>query len=73
MNGQNEREIRELLKDAMGPGPSEELRRDLWPDMLRRLGRQPVHVQWFDWILAAIVGGALAFFPTAIPVLLYHL
>ena len=65
-----------------------QLRRDLWPAMLQRL-QQPDALRawfeqswfeqswfnqaWFDWALGAAVVALLAFFPSAIPVLLYHL
>jgi hypothetical protein len=72
MNQRDERAILELLKQAVPPVTDTELRRDLWPDMLKRLDRQPVRVPWFDWALAACVGAALLFFPGVIPALLYH-
>ena len=70
-------DIREKLREALPPvgqlenGP--ELRRDLWPDMLRRLEQSPVRVPWFDWALLAISGAAAIFFPALIPALAYHL
>ena len=75
-NEENDEEIRTLLKQAVAPVKDTELRRDLWPQMLRRLEEQPaavVGVPWFDWALAAILGAVLIFFPGAIPALLYHL
>jgi hypothetical protein len=67
----------EELRDAIPPldelGHAAELRRDLWPDMLRRLGRPQARVPWFDWALLATAGAAAIFFPALIPVLLYHL
>jgi hypothetical protein len=70
-------DIREKLRDALRPvGQLEieaELRRDLWPDMLRRLEQSPVRVPWFDWALLAISGAAAIFFPALIPALAYHL
>lgn len=68
--------MREELRDAMPPldqlGHGAELRRDLWPDMLRRLERPQARVPWFDWALLATAGAAAIFFPALIPVLLYH-
>jgi DNA-directed RNA polymerase specialized sigma24 family protein len=59
------------------------LGRDLWPAMLQRLQQPAAPVAWFeqawfnqawfDWALGAAVVAWLAFFPAAIPVLLYHL
>jgi len=70
-------DIREKLRDALPPvGQLEneaELRRDLWPDMLRRLEQSPVRVPWFDWALLAILSAAAIFFPALIPALAYHL
>ncbi|MGB2592872.1 MAG: hypothetical protein WBG02_11735 [Candidatus Acidiferrum sp.] len=72
MNHQNDRDLRELLKRIMPPANTE-LPRDLWPSMLERLGRQPVRVPWFDWLLAACAGAIMIFFPGIIPALFYHL
>jgi hypothetical protein len=74
-------EIKALLKTAIPPVGDPELRRDLWPQMLRKLDEQPVStnsaastaVPWFDWALAAILSALLIIFPGTIPALLYHL
>jgi hypothetical protein len=65
-----------------------ELSRDLWPAMLQRLQRPSApgawfrqawlnqawfNQVWFDCALVAAAMAGLAFFPSAIPVLLYHL
>jgi hypothetical protein len=73
MNQQDDRELRALLKQAIPPVTDTELRRDLWPEMLKRLDRQAMRVPWFDWALAAVLGAILLLFPGAIPALLYHL
>jgi len=73
MNEQNDKEIRDLLKRSIAPITDTELRRDLWPDMLKKLSQQPVRVPWFDWALAAILSALLFVFPGTIPALLYHL
>jgi len=69
--------MREKLRDALAPLDAlengTELRRDLWPDMLRRLERPRIRVPWFDWALLATAGAAAIFFPALIPALLYHL
>lgn len=73
---ENSKEIEVLLEAAIAPVKNPELRRDLWPEMLRKLDerRSPLdHVPWFDWALAGILGAALFLFPGAIPALLYHL
>ncbi len=72
-NHENEKEIKALLKQALGPVQNTEPQRDLWPQMLQRLDAQPLRVPWFDWALAAAVAAALLFFPGTIPALLYHL
>ena len=68
--------MRDKLRDAMPPVQQvengAELRRDLWPEMLRRLERPQVRVPWFDWALLAGAGAAAIFFPALIPALLYH-
>lgn len=66
-------DLREELRGALSPLGRAELRRDLWPLMLRRLEKPPVGVPWFDWTLLALTGAALVFFPVLIPALLYHL
>ena len=73
---ENNEEMKNLLKQAIAPVRDTELRRDLWPQMLRMLVEQPtpvVSVPWFDWALAAILSAVLVFFPGSIPALLYHL
>jgi hypothetical protein len=75
---QNDQDIRELLKQTISSASHTELRRDLWPQMLEKLSRQPVHfplthVHWFDWVLAALAGAALLAFPGILPALFYHL
>jgi len=72
MNGQNEQEVREILRSTV-PRARTELRRDLWPEMLRRLDERPRRVAWIDWALVATIAGLLLLFPKAIPVLMYHL
>jgi hypothetical protein len=73
MKENNGREIRELLKRAMPPVLDPELRRDLWPEMLRRLDAQAPRVPWFDWALVVALLLWCLLFPKGIPVLLYHL
>ena len=66
-------DMRKQLGDAVPPLRETELRRDLWPDMLRRLEQPAVRVPWFDWALLAVSAAAAIFFPALIPALLYHL
>jgi hypothetical protein len=75
-NEEIDKEMKELLKQAVAPAQDAELRRDLWPQMLRKLEEQPppIHsVPWFDWALASLAAAALLFFPGIIPALFYHL
>jgi hypothetical protein len=73
MNKQSDKEIKELLKRSITPVVDTELRRDLWPEMVKKISQQPVSVPWFDWALAAILSALVIAFPAAIPTLLYHL
>jgi hypothetical protein len=76
VNEQDQERIKQLLKETMQPITGQvgsELRRDLWPAMLKRLEARPAKVPWFDWALIAAVAALLVFFPGAIPVFLYHL
>jgi hypothetical protein len=66
-------EVRQLLKDALPPVDTD-LRRDLWPLMLRKMQAQtPPRVAWFDWALLGLVGGVIVVFPDLFLVLVYHL
>ena len=68
--------MQQLLKQMMlsvAGRVGAELRRDLWPAMLKRVEARPVKVAWFDWALLGAVAVWLVFFPGAIPLLLYYL
>ena len=68
--------VQQLLKATMPTVASQsdgELRRDLWPMMLKSLEAPLVDVPWFDWALLAGVAMCLLFSPGAIPLLLYYL
>jgi hypothetical protein len=73
MSEANNEKIRELLRKAIPPVANRELKRDLWPQMLRRLEERPAQVPWFDWALVALLAIWFSFSPEAIPILLYHL
>jgi hypothetical protein len=74
MNEHDQKRIDQLLKMTLPlMEASGEPRRDLWPEMLKRLEARPAAVPWFDWALLAAAVACLAIFPGAIPVLLYHL
>lgn len=75
-NEEDNKEMKNLLKQVIAPAKDTELRRDLWPQMLRKLNDEAysaITVPWLDWALAAILGAVLVFFPGSIPALLYHL
>jgi len=67
----NDQEIKDLLKQSFGQ--ASELERDLWPQMLRRMGERTTTVPWFDWALLALVVAGLLLIPGTIPILLYQL
>ena len=73
MSEQNDERIRESLRKSIAPATDRELKRDLWPQMLRRLDERPLRVPWFDWALAALLAALILFFPEVIPALLYQL
>lgn len=74
---QNDHDLRHLLKQSLPPAAKTELPRDLWPQMLEKLSREPGpalgNVPWFDWLLAGFAAATLLFFPGVIPALFYHL
>jgi hypothetical protein len=72
MTGYGEKEIQRLLKEVVPP-VDRDLRRDLWPAMLRRLEAPPKSLPWYDWALMGGLGCWLVFFPSGILHLLYHL
>ena len=73
-HGQDEfNDLREKLRGTQPPIGQPELRRDLWPEMLRRLERPKIRVPWFDWALLGVASAVAIFFPALIPTLLYHL
>ena len=61
----NER-LKQLRADA-------ELKRDLWPDMRRRLDERTLRVSLLDWALLAAVAAWMFAFPREVLALLYHL
>ena len=72
MNEQDEA-LKKLLQRAAGGPADRELRRDLWPQMLRRLDQPRVRIPWWDWALAAALVLCLLLFPETIPAVLYQL
>ena len=72
MQEHDDETIREALKRAFPP-VDQELSRDLWPAMLRRLEKPVPAVPWYDWALIAGLAGVLLFFPKLVLLLAYHL
>jgi hypothetical protein len=76
MKPQEEERVEQLLRRCLAPvrtDGQDELRRDLWPEFLRRMETRAARVPWFDWALLAAVVVWLAFFREALPMFLYHL
>ncbi len=72
MNEHDDRQIREALRQSFRPIDTE-LRRDLWPSVLRRIDTRPATIPWYDWALIAASGAVFLFFPQMILVFVYHL
>ena len=74
-NEHDREQIKQLLKNSLPPISARVgtgLRRDLWPAMLKRLAASPPRCRGLTGLSVAVVTW-LAFFPGAIPVLVYHL
>ncbi len=70
---ETDQKLRELLKQAVPPVLHPEPRRDLWPQMLRRLEKTSIQVSGLDWALGALLVAGCALFPKAVVGLLYYL
>jgi hypothetical protein len=68
----DEKEIRQALQAAF-PAVDTGLRRDLWPDLLRRIETPPALVPWYDWILASCLAICVFFLPKFALLFAYHL
>ena len=73
MNDQIDARICELVRAAMATATNGELKRDLWPEMRRKLREPTIRPSWFDWGLAAASMFLLLLFPEAILGLVYLL
>jgi hypothetical protein len=72
VNSSRDEAVEKLLRRAMSP-MQEELERDLWPQMLRRLDERPtIRVPLLDWGLLAALAVILTLSPGAIPLVLWH-
>ena len=66
--------IKEALRRGVPARGAEVPRRDLWPDVARRLAvRSGARVHWVDWIVAAAAVTAVVALPEVFPTLLYLL
>ncbi len=75
MNHENTPDLKEMraaLQAALPPANAE-LRRDLWPAMLRRMEPAPPRVPWYDWALAAAIAAIFFIIPKFLLVLAYHI
>ena len=72
MNEHDDDRIRKALQQSFAP-VNTELRRDLWPAVLRKLDTRPARVPWYDWALIGLSASVFLFFPQLILVFAYHL
>ena len=72
MTEQDDRQIRDALKQSFPP-VNTQLRRDLWPLVLRRLDARKVGVPWYDWALVGLSAVMFFAFPRLVLVFAYHL
>lgn len=72
MTEHDDGQIREALQQAFPP-VNTEVRRDLWPAVLRKLDASPIRVPWYDWALIGLGASVFLFFPQLILVFAYHL
>lgn len=73
MNNSLDEQFGKFVRNAIVPVSEQELQKDLWPQMLRKLQDPGIRLPWFDWVLVALVVILCAFFPEAVPGLLYSL
>ncbi len=72
MTEYDDRQIRDALKQSFAP-VNTELRRDLWPNVLRKLDARSVRVPWYDWALVGLSAVMFLAFPRLVLVFAYHL
>ena len=72
MTEHDDRWMREVLKQSLPPVDTE-LRRDLWPAVLRKLDARPIRVPWYDWALIGLSASIFLFFPRLVLLFAYHL
>ena len=72
MTEHDNQRIRGVLKQSFPP-VNTALRRDLWPEVLRKLETRPVGVPWYDWALVGLSTVMFLVFPPLLLVFAYHL
>jgi hypothetical protein len=72
MTKHDDRQIRDTLKQSFSPVKTA-LRRDLWPDVLRKLDLRPARVPWYDWAMVGLSAVMFLVFPRLVLVFAYHL
>jgi hypothetical protein len=72
MTEHDERQIRDALKQSFPPVKTE-LRKDLWPGVLRKLDHHAVRVPWYDGALVGLSAAVFLAFPRLVLVFAYHL
>jgi hypothetical protein len=72
MTEHDDHQIRKALRQSFPP-VNTELRRDLWPAVLRKLDARPTRVPWYDLVLIGLSASVFLFFPQLILVFAYHL
>ena len=72
MTEHDDRQIRDALKQSIPPVKTE-LRRDLWPYVLRKLDVRSVGVPWYDWALVGLSAAMFLAFPRLVLLFAYHL
>jgi len=73
MSDASDERLRHAARKALAPADSAGPSRDLWPELLRRIERQPAPVSRLDWALLAALLIFVVAFPEALVTLLYHL
>lgn len=72
MTEHDDRQIRKALKESFPP-VNTELRRDLWPDVLRKFDARLVDVPWYDWALGGVSAAMFVAFPRLVLLFAYNL
>jgi len=72
MTEHDDRQIRDVLRQSFPPVKTE-LRRDLWPYVLRQLDARQVGVPWYDWALVGLSAVMFLAFPRLVLLVAYHL